>query len=218
MIKNLFKKFYFSENKISNKLRAFNYHKKLKANKNNFIIKLNKEIENFIQEEIVSVYIHNLNRYKCYLNDSYCVAHILRFSDSWTFINYFKKHPFCSSYNFIKKSDYWNFKSLYYHLREFENLNYTFSKSVLASIDLTKINGEVFTINFLEENFNFLSIKEKNMIIIWEDGTKEMFQKIKKNYIEEKAQIIFKWGNYSCNYFIEKLNKFERKMKKLEKI
>lgn len=27
MIKNLFKKFYFSENKISNKLRAFNYHK-----------------------------------------------------------------------------------------------------------------------------------------------------------------------------------------------
>ena len=59
MIKNLFKKFYFSENKISNKLRAFNYHKKLKANKNNFIIKLNKEIENFIQEEIVSVYIQN---------------------------------------------------------------------------------------------------------------------------------------------------------------
>lgn len=56
------------------------------------------------------------------------------------------------------------------------------------------------------------------MIIIWEDGTKEMFQKIKKNYIEEKAQIIFEWGNYSCNYFIEKLNKFERKMKKLEKI
>lgn len=209
---NIFKRIYNSDNILMSKLRALNYKRKLKNIKWKAEISINTDMDMCITGlDILSTWYKK--DAQSYLN---CLSNE----------NFKKYEEFLSKYSLYSKElikrkflkgetpseKFKNFKWLFTQLMLEVSLNtfkLHYETEEIYQYEITKFDGNTFFVDANSGTFY------DDCRVIWNDGSRELFCKIKPHKRVVTKYITWEWSSfYNENYFLNKMSNIEKLMKK----